>query len=108
MSTLHDGSATGGFTLHDFTIGRIADNSYMQTTFHNKTHARSDKEITREPACVRPEFSSETGSNVIKKIYNSQIVCALISSYKNKGRLCSREMQGTGIVCSAKRDGGKY
>ncbi len=25
--TLHDGSATGGYTLHDFTTGRFTDNS---------------------------------------------------------------------------------
>ncbi len=28
--TLHDGSATGGFTLHDFTIGRIANKSLLR------------------------------------------------------------------------------
>ncbi len=31
---MHNGLATRGYTLHDFTIGRITDNSGLQTTFH--------------------------------------------------------------------------
>ncbi len=42
--TLHDGSATGGFTLHDFTKGRITDNSVCSANY-SQTHTISDKEI---------------------------------------------------------------
>ena len=38
--TLHDGSATEGFTLHDFTIGRIADNSVWHANYVSQPKTR--------------------------------------------------------------------
>ncbi len=55
--TLHDGSATGGYTLHDFTIGRIANNSVCSTNY-SQTHTRSDKEITQDYADIMVYKSS--------------------------------------------------
>ncbi len=55
--TLHDGSATGGYTLHDFTIGRIADNSVCSATY-SQAHLRSDKEITQDHADIMVYKSS--------------------------------------------------
>ncbi len=47
--TLHDGSAKRGYTSHDFTIGRITDNSVWSANY-SQMHARSDKEITQDQA----------------------------------------------------------
>ncbi len=40
MFTLHDGLVTGGFTLHDFTIGIIADNSVWSTNYVSQQNTR--------------------------------------------------------------------
>ncbi len=43
---LDDGSATGGFTLHDFTIGRISNNSVCSANY-SQTHTRSEGDNPR-------------------------------------------------------------
>ncbi len=48
--------ATGGFTLHDFTIGRIADNCLIRK--YSQTHARSVKDITQDHADIMVYKSS--------------------------------------------------
>ncbi len=51
LLTHNNGPATGGYTLHDFTIGRITDNSVWSANiiwFHNQMHARSDKKIMQD------------------------------------------------------------
>ncbi len=49
--TLHDGSVTRGYTLHDFTIGRIADSSVWSANY-SQTHMRSVKEIKQNHADI--------------------------------------------------------
>ncbi len=55
-----------------------------QTTFYNKTHVISDKKIMREPTCVRPEFSSWTGSDVIKKHITRKLSVHWFTATKRK------------------------
>ncbi len=49
--TLHNGSAIAGYTRHDFTIGRIADNSVWSANY-SQTHTRSDKVIMQDHADI--------------------------------------------------------
>ncbi len=49
--TLHDGPVTGEFTLHDFTIEIITDNSVCSANY-SQTHMRSDEEIIQDHADI--------------------------------------------------------
>ncbi len=81
-------------TLHDFTIGRIADNSVWSANY-SQTHTRSDKVIAQDHADIMV-YKSSPNTIINKDDLLTNILLLGIFIYKNLSSLLESE---TNVLC---------
>ncbi len=98
---LHDGSATGAHTLHNFSTERITDNSVWSTNYISQPNTCKRRYRKKIRSRVRQEFSRKTGCIPVKNCSPQelvmQVVFMLIISEKEKGK--KKNMKERMVAC---------